>query len=422
MFRRLVSRLFTRRGLALAAAVLLVGYGAAQAWAWNHLRAARAALAAYHPEEASDRLAACARVWGSRPEVRLLASRAARQSGDLGAADHELRACEQLQGGASDDTAFEWALTQAAAGNVREVEPYLQKRAEQSPTAAALVWEALAAGYLRVYRTLDAMACAEHWLKREPDNPRALDLRGQIYVTGRGLVRGSDDYRRVLQLDPSRKQTRWRLAVCLIDLGAYDEAAGHLEVFARDAPDDPEVAARLARCYVMTRQGAEARALLDAALARHPDHGPCLRARGQVALTADPPDLEAAEGYLRRAAAALPDDYQTNWSLAEAMRQRGKADEAKAQLARAEGVRDRAERMAELRSRKLAEQPLDPALHYEMGTLLLRGPHADVGVQWLTSALALDPDHKPSHAALADHYARTGDPARAADHRRRAAP
>jgi predicted Zn-dependent protease len=422
VLRRFASRLFTRRGLALAAALLLVGYGAAQAWAWTQLRAARAELAAYHPEKARESLGRCARVWGSRPEVHLLASRAARQSGDLEAAEAALRACERLQGGATDATAFEWALTQAAAGNVREVEPYLQKRAEQSPAAAALVWEALAAGYLRVYRTLDAMACAEHWLRREPDNPRALDLRGQIYVTGKGLVRGSDDYRRVLQLDPTRKPTRWRLATCLIDLGAYDEAAGHLEVFARETPDDPEVAARLARCYVMTSQGAQARQLLDAALARHPDHGPCLRARGQVALTTDPPDLEGAEGYLRRAVAALPDDYQANWSFAEALRQRGRADEAKAQLARAEEVRDRVERVAELRSRKLAEQPLDPALHYEMGMLLLRGPHAAVGVQWLTSALALEPDHKPSHAALADYYARTGDPARAADHRRRAAP
>lgn len=170
----------------------------------------------------------------------------------------------------------------------------------------------------------------------------------------------------------------------------------------------------------MTRRGPEARAVLDAALAAHPDHGPSLRARGQVALTADPPDLPAAEGFLRRAAAAMPDDYQANWSLAEALRQQGKAAEAKAQLARAEEVRDRAERLGELRSRKLAERPLDPALHYEMGALLLK-THAEVAAQWLRSALALDPTHRPTHAALADYYDRAGDPPRAAEHRRAAA-
>lgn len=417
-----VARLPRRRTvLAAAAALLVVGVAAPQAWAWWHLRSARSALAAYHPGRARESLAACARVWGDRPDVRLLASRAARQAGDADAADRELRACQRLRGGASDDTAFEWALAQAAVGNVREVEPYLQKRAEESPEAGALVWEALTQGYLRVYRTLDAMNCANHWLKREPDNPRALELRGQVYVTGKGVVRGTEDYRRALELDPTRADTRWRLAGCLIDLGTYEEAAEHLERYARGAPGDPDVAARLARCYVMTQRRDEARRILDDALARHPESGPCLRARGQVALTGDPPDLAEAEGYLRRAVAALPDDYQANWSFAEALRQQGKAAEGKAQLARAEELRDRMERLGELQSRKLAELPLDPALHYEMGVLLLRGGHPDVGAQWLASALQLAPDHRPAHTALADYFDRKGDPARAAGHRARAA-
>jgi tetratricopeptide (TPR) repeat protein len=415
VFRRLLSR----RGLVLLAAVALLLFGASQAWAWHQLRTARADLAAGRPEKARADLAACAKVWGGRPEVHLLASRAARQAGDLDAADRELRECQRLSGGATDETAFEWALTQAAAGNVPEVETYLQRQADDNPAAGPMVWEALAEGYLRVYRTLDAMSVVNHWLKRDPDNVRALDLRGRVYVTGKGVARGTEDYRRVLELDPTRSDTRWRLAGCLLDLGAYEEAAGHLEGIARDRPGDPEVAARLARCYVMTRRGPEARAVLDAALAARPDHGPSLRARGQVALTADPPDLPAAEEFLRRAAAAMPDDYQANWSLAEALRQQGKAAEAKAQLARAEEVRDRAERLGELRSRRLAERPLDPALHYEMGALLLR-THPEVAAQWLRSALALDPAHRPSHAALADYYERTGDPARAAEHRRAA--
>ena len=195
----MTRRFLTRRRL-LAAAVVLVVAGAAapQVWAWRRLRAAREALAAYRPEQARDELAACARVWGGRPEVHLLSARAARQAGDVEAADRELRECERLLGRATDETGFEWALGQAAAGNVREVETYLQKRAEQAPADAPLVWEALTQGYLRVYRTLDAMACANHWLKRDPDNVRALELRGQVYVTGKGVFRGAEDYRRVM--------------------------------------------------------------------------------------------------------------------------------------------------------------------------------------------------------------------------------
>ncbi|QDU19147.1 tetratricopeptide repeat protein [Urbifossiella limnaea] len=411
-------RFVTRRRVLAAVAVIALAVGAPQLWAWHQLRTARAALGAYHPDEARTALAACARVWWRSPEVHLLSARAARQAGDADAAGRSLRDCQRLTG-ATDDTAFEWALGQAAAGNVREVEPYLQKRADAAASAGPLVWEALTQGYLRVYRTLDAMAVANHWLQRDPDNVRALELRGQVYVTGKGVVRGTEDYRRALELDPTRRDTRWRLAGSLIDLGGYDEAAGHLEAYAKGAPGDPDVAARLARCYVMTKRGADARRLLDAALAAHPDHALCLRARGQVALTGEPPDLAGAEEFLRRAAAAAPDDYQAAWSYSEALRQRGKTAEAKVELARAEGVRDRLERLGELRSRKLAEQPLDPALHYEMG-VLLTASHPDVAAQWLASAVQLDPGHRPAHAALAELYARKGDAARAAEHRRAA--
>jgi tetratricopeptide (TPR) repeat protein len=415
VFKRLRSR---RLWLAALAAGLAAGLVAPHAWAWHQLRSAYAELGRYHPGAARQSLASCLRIWPNHTAARLLASRAARQDGDLGAADRELRAC-QRSGGATEETAFEWALLQASAGNVREVEEYLQKRADRSPQDGPLVWEALAEGYLRVYRTLDAMSCLNYWLKRDPDNVRALELRGMTFVTGKGVVKGADDYRRVLALDPDRKQTRWRLIDCLISLGTYDEAAAHLEVVARERPGDPEVTARLARCYNMLSRGEEARRLLDDALAAHPDNGPCLRTRGQFAL-ADRQRADA-EALLRRAAAVLPEDYQTQFLLFQALQAQGKLDEAKTQLQRAEEVKDRSERIGELRSRKLAEQPLDPALHYEMAMLYLRTGHPDAALQWLTSALTLDPNHRPSHAALADYFERRGDKASAEEHRKKAA-
>ena len=86
----------------------------------------------------------------------------------------------------------------------------------------------------------------------------------------------------------------------------------------------------------------------------------------------------------------------------------------------AEGVKDQAERLGELQSRKLAERPLDPALHYEMGVLFLRTGYPAEGEAWLKSALELDPNYAPAHAALADRYGQAGDAARAAEHRARA--
>src|SRR5205085_2147555 len=121
------------------------GLAAPHGWAWYQLRTAEAALANYHPGEARGSLASCERVWGARVSVHLLASRAARQDGDLEAAVAELRAAQRLAGSATEETAFEWALIRAWSGQVREVEEYLQKRVDQSPgEAGPLVWEALA--------------------------------------------------------------------------------------------------------------------------------------------------------------------------------------------------------------------------------------------------------------------------------------
>ena len=408
-----------RLALRLAAALLLVGVVAPHVWAWQQLRTAKAELDRFHPEAARQSLTRCEAVWSEAPGVRLLASRAARQAGDFDEADRELRACQRLNGGTSDEIAFEWALLQAAAGNVREVEEFLKKRADHSPTAAPLVWEAMTEGYLRIYRTLDAMAMVNYWLDREPGNVRALELRGLTYITGKGVQRGSDDLKRVLELDPARTLTRRRLVRALLDLGSYTDALVHIEWLSKSIPDDPELTAQLARCLNMIQgRRADAVRVVEEALARHPDHGLLLRTRGQLALA----DQQPAEGerYFRRAADVLRDDYQAQWLLYQSLQQQGKVDEAKVQLARAEAVKDRSERLGELRSRKLAEQPLDPALHLEMGTLLLRTGHPEAGEQWLLSALSLDPGYQAAHAALADFYAQKGDAARAADHRRQA--
>lgn len=406
---------FTRRRAALLAVALVLLAGAApNAWAWAKLRAGRAALAAHRPEEARRALDSCAGVWGFCPSVRMLACRAAWQSGDPEAAVLELRAA-QRRTGATAETALEWALAAASAGELGETEPFLQQQMDARPEVAPLVWEALALGYLRVYRTRDAMTGLNFWLARDPDNVRALDLRGQTYVAGKGVVRGCEDYRRVLERDPARADTRRRLADGLIALGGYEEAATHLEVLRRAEPADAGLAARLARCYALLGRGEDARALLGPVLAAHPDDGPALRTLGQVELVAR--RAGAAEAPLRRAAALLPNDYHAHQLFFQALQQQGKTDEARAQLKLAEAVRERSERIGELTSRRLAESPLDPALHFELGKLLLESGSPDVAEQWLLTAIRLDPTHRGAHGALAGLYAARGEAPRADRHR-----
>ncbi|MFL5342814.1 MAG: tetratricopeptide repeat protein [Gemmataceae bacterium] len=414
--RRLLS---WRLLLVLAVAGAAVVVAATQGKAWYHLHQARSELSRYHPDRARGHLEHCLRTWPNSVPAHLLASRAARQTGDFEVADRQLREAQRLSGGSTPETALEWAMFNAAGGNLGEVEEFLQRQAGEHPEQAPLIWEAVADGYVRVYRPLDAINCLELWLATDPHNVRALELRGQAYQSGKQTRKAADDFRRVLELDPDRPATRWRLVVCLLDAGGYAEALPLLERLDRERPDDPEVQMRLARCLYFVDRADQARQMLDAVLERHPDHWLSLRTRGQFANSDGQP--ERAEAWLRRAARLAPDDYQTQFFLAQALQSQNKP-EAAAQQKLAEETKERAERLGELQSRKLYERPNDPALNCEMGVALMRGGRLKEAEGWLLKAVNLDPKYAPAHAALVELYERQGDHERADEHRQQAKP
>jgi predicted Zn-dependent protease len=417
-----LRRVFGRPWLLLAGLLLLAAcaYGGRHLWAWYHYRAACAALEAYHHDEARAHLDQCLQVWSPSVATHLLAARAARRAADFEEAKKQLKECGRADNKAPDAVTFEWSLLQASAGNLGQVEEFLVTQSEKDPAQAPLVWEALAEGYLRMYRVLDALSCLDNWLEREPNNPQAWFLRGNVHRQVNAVQKYVEDYRRVVELDPSRSEARWRLALGLVEVGRYEEARTHLEYVRQRQPDDPEVLVRLARCQHGLGQGEQARDLLDRVLHDHPDHGLALRTRGEIALQDAQP--AEAEGFLRRAVRVLPHDYSSQWSLYLALqRQEGKAAEAQAQLARAEQLKEQNERLAEIRTRKMSKDPHNPALHCEMGTLLLSLGYKDVGEQWLLSALREKPDYAPAHKALADFYEEQGDTENAALHRGKAA-
>ena len=424
--RRPLARLgqvIRRRWLLLALLALLCGGGAfwagPQLWAWYHLRAAETALQRYHSAEASDHLRVCLQVWPSRPRVHLLAGRAARQSGDYDEAEQHLRACQRLEQTPSDDTSLEWALLHAAMGDMdRTEEDYLQSRLQKDPAQAPLISEALAEGYLRTYRIFDALACLNRWLEHEPDNPQALFQRGNVFLQVKSPQQAVPDYLRVVDLDPERTEARRRLALCLLDQGKYGEALPYLEEVRKRQPGDADVRVSIARCQNMVGEEQQARETLDAVLAEHPKHGLALRTRGQLALRSG--QAGEAEKWLREAVRLLPDDYQASWSLYQALQAQHRDADAKAQLARAEQLKERLERLAEISTRQMSARPHDPALHCELGTLLLGLGHRELGERWLLSALKQDGRYRPAHAALAEYYKTQGDTEKTEYHRQQA--
>ncbi len=401
-------------------AVVVVGGGAAvarpHAWAWHHHGAGREAVAHFHADDARFHLDTCLATWPGCVEAHILDARAARLAGDFPAAEEHLRAAQRLQNPPSDDLVREWALFHVASGDLDgDAGDYVRNEIRNHPDPDESAREALVEGCLRTYRVVDALDCLGPWLDARPDEVEALSLRGDLYWQIGALAQSVDDYQRVVELDPQRRQARERLAAGLTTRGRHEEALKHLAVVRQWKPEDPAVETSVARCYAWLDRPDDARRTLDAVLARRPDYGPALLERGRTLAQAGRP--AEAEPWLRRAVEAMPHDYTANFTLADALEKAGKIDEASEQRARAEKMKDRDERFTELTTRQMTLRPRDPALHCEVGRLYLERGNKAAGEAWLLSALRLDPHYRPAHESLAQFYEAEGEAEKAAYHR-----
>lgn len=391
-------------------ALLLCGAAASAAAhlrAWCHYRAAQSALDHYHFAEARNHLAVSLRAWPNSWHVHLLAARAARLDGDSGQAQQYLQHCQQVQPN-NPAVLLEWALLRASVGELAAVEEYLRDEVRQGSSQTPLIQEALLMGYIRTYRLGQALASVEEWLKRQPEDTQALFLRGCVWQQIHRPEMALRSYHRAWELDPQRDDVRWRLAQCLVDLNLADEAVSHLEYLHQRDPKKEEITIELAGARFKQGQLPEARRLLDAVLAEHPDSVTALRECGRIALAED--DAAEAEKWLRRAARLSPNDPQVFQLLSNALFRQGNQDEAQALQDRLKQTDRDFQRLEQIYLHELGERPNDPVLHSEFGALLLRLGYAEAGRNWLLLALQEDPHCRPAQEALARFAPRQDEP------------
>ena len=368
---------------------------------WYHFRAARAALQRYHNPEAIRHLQACLQLRPMDADALLLAARAARRARAYDEAQRALEKYQQVRG--LDDAGSLEELLLSAERDVEQVADVCRHYVERGHPDTPLILEALTRGYLRQYRLGEARFCLDRWLEREPENPQANCLEGQLhldYEQTRALA--VETFRHAVQLDPDHEEARLGLAVALLETKNFVEAAEQLEDLLKRQPDNLRVQVGLAECREAVGDGAEALQLVDRVLAQQPQFLPALTLRGR--LLTNQGQYAAAEGWLRQALRQNPGDHQACYDLILCLGFIGKEEEATGLKQNLQQMEEDVRRFNEIVTREMAQRPRDPDLHCALGQLLLRSGHRDEGVRWLNNALRLDPQHAGARKALTEHY------------------
>ena len=220
------------------------------------------------------------------------------------------------------------------------------------------------------------------------------------------------DYHRALELDPDLLPVRLRVAEMLLEDKQAPEALPHLERLYRQAPDHPQVQARLGMCRFLQGRAEEARRLMEAAVVHLPD---------DPALLVDLAKLDLQEGRaaeaerrLRTVLAADPSDTEALYVLASALQFQGRTEEAAAALADYEQKRVLVERTNEL-LKDVADSPTArPTTTRRSAICSSRSAGSRSGCTgWSRPWSGTRPTRRPT-APWPTHYERKGDAAQAA--------
>jgi predicted Zn-dependent protease len=415
---RSLGRLIFLLGL-LAAVVALGGY-----FAWPTIREdynfRAAQTAARERDFAKARgllLANLARRPRSAGEHFLLA-RIARQSAAFDEAGEQLDRCQELEG-ATARIGLERVLLQVQEGGVTyQAEARLGDYLKQDHADAEQILEALSLGCFTNYRYGTAVTYLTNWLERRPNLAQPYIWRSLAYERLVEYASARNDARHAVALIPESFEARLRLAQTLMLTTEFLEAAAVFRQLYQERPGDATTAMDYAQAMLklgVPDEAKEATNILDKLAARFPDEPGVLMERGRLALQSGQP--EAAEKWLRRAAARAPANYQINYTLLQALQLQGKKAEAEKVQATVKRLSADGIRFNELND-QLKQHPYDLKIRCDIAKLYEDEGSDKDAVEWLRSALKFDPAYPLANQLLAEYYERSGQPALAAPYRR----
>ena len=404
-----------RSGLLALVLLASLGGGGYYSWAVYSWRQAQADLGNRKYAEANRRLEFCRKIWPDHPSLLLLSAKTARKSGDLESSQLYLSRFFNSKPESRDEAQIESLLLRVQVGDDEAVEPLFKLVEQQHPDSPEML-ETISLTYMKRLRYQAANGSLSRWIELYPDQALPYDLRGWVYERTASPALAYEDYNKALAIDPGLQRVRLQLVGLLLEEKKVTEAAPHLDILMKQAPDVVEVKARLGMLRFLEGRSQEARQLLEAIepLLTH-DLTPVVylaRLDVQENRGAD------AERRLRRVIESDPTETDARFVILSALRLQGKDQEA----AIAEKVQaknqERNVRVNQLLRDRVDKSDTTADELAEVGTLFLEMQMDSRGIYWIDKALARDPNHQASHRVLMGHYDSKGDTANAAFHRK----
>lgn len=380
-------------------------------------REARRALADYDFQTSRRLLERAGQLLPRRAEIWLLAAQAARRAGFLHDAQDYLSRYESLAGVLTSEGLLEDQLQKVQAGDIERHVPTLITLADAGHPATEQILEALVVGSAHVYHLDRTGFWLHHLLSRFPKNPVGRLARARMDDT-LGKRESAETRCRELLVDfPDHWDARMMLAGLLFRTQRFAEAAHEYDRLRVQRPDELAPLLGLARCRIHLGPPEIARELLDELVQRFPNSGEVQLEAGRFLLNQNRP-LEA-EPLLRRAVEVAPHSHEAHYQLALCLERLGYSNEARHHLQRFRQIESDLTRLEELLAR-IVKFPRDPAPRREAGLICLRNGALTEAFRWLSGALEIAPDDRPTHEALAQYYGQIGDANRATYHWRKA--
>jgi tetratricopeptide (TPR) repeat protein len=306
----------------------------------------------------------------------------------------------------------------ARGGHINEAEPILREAFEQDREPRAEVAKELARIYLTTYRLPRAAVAIERWRALVPTDPQPYLWSNEVVSRSDGdsslLIR---NFRAALERDPNLADARRGLAEQLSKERRFDEAD---EVYREHLHRNPtDASALVGQGRDAFHQGDLDGAVKDfeAALAVAPRHRDALKELAQADLR-----LGRHDQACRRFELLIqlePYDPEVHASYARGLELSGDPARARSEAELAARLRKEADEMSQLQY-NLQQNPNDLASRFAVARWLLEHGRADEGLKWTKEIFRADPDHRPTHEALAEYYRKRGDAGLANYHRLRA--